>query len=226
MFDRIAARYDLLNKLISFGLDKRWRRKLVELLQHPVAAAPATAEILDVATGTADVALAVARAFPEARLTGLDPSAGMLEVGRQKVTAAGLDDRVTLVQGDAQQMPFDDDRFAAACISFGIRNVPDRARGLAEMARVVRPGGRVVILELGEPRGGIAAPFARLHVHAVVPMLGALLSGAEEYRYLRRSVAAFPPPEQFSAMMHDAGLRDVRVARMSFGAAHLFSGDV
>jgi len=217
MFDRIARRYDRMNRLISMGMDRGWRRQLIESL-GPVG----SGEVLDVATGTADVALSVARHFSEARVIGLDPSAGMLEVGREKLSALGLDSRVQLVEGDAQAMDFEDDRFEASCIAFGIRNVPDREQGLREMARVTKPGGRVVVLELGEPSGGILAPAARFHVHHVVPRLGAWLSGQKEYRYLQKSIAAFPAPEEFSALMERAGLEMCHVERFISGVAHLY----
>ena len=145
MFDQIAGRYDLLNRILSMGMDRGWRRDLVRALD------PDDGEVLDVATGTADVALSVAKKYPQAQVIGLDPSGGMLDVGRQKVDAAGLNSRVELIQGDAQAMPFDDNRFAASCIAFGIRNVPDRRLGLAEMIRCTRPGGAIAVLELGEP---------------------------------------------------------------------------
>ena len=220
MFDQIARRYDLMNRLISLGLDQSWRRQLVESL------GPCDGPLLDVATGTADVALAVAKAYPDRRVTGLDPSVNMLEVGRTKVQKRGWDARIELVEGDAQAMDFADDQFAGCCISFGIRNVPDRLQGLKEMARVTRPGGVVSILELGEPRRGLLAPFARFHVHTVVPTLGALLSGSKEYAYLARSIAAFPAPEDFADMMRAAGLVDVSVTPMSWDAAHLYIGRV
>jgi len=220
MFDRIAPRYDLLNRLISLGLDQGWRKKLV----RAVGAAGSPGRVLDVATGTADVALAVARAYPDARVTGLDPSAGMLEVGRRKAAAPVLAGRVDLVPGDAQALPFPASRFDASCVAFGIRNVPDRALGLREMARVTRPGGPVVVLELGEPQSGLLAACARLHVRHVVPTLGAWLSGSSEYRYLASSVAAFPPPEAFADLMRSVGLQDVRWERLSWDAAHLYVG--
>ncbi len=217
MFDRIAGRYDLLNRVMSLGMDQHWRRKLV-------AQMPRSGPLLDVATGTGDVALALASAYPDTTLVGLDPSVGMLDVGRRKITARDLDGRFEMIEGDAQAMPFPDDHFAGACIAFGIRNVPDRLRGLREMARVVRPGGPVVVLELGEPRKGLLAPFARFHVRHVVPRLGAWLSGDAEYRYLQTSVAAFPPPETFVELMGEAGLRDARFDAMPFDAAHLYVG--
>ena len=215
MFDRIARRYDLLNLLMSFGLDRRWRRELIAALELSE-----NGRALDVATGTADVAIGIARAIAVAQVVGLDPSDGMLAVGRDKVAAANLDDRVELVAGDAEDMPFADDTFDAACISFGIRNVPDRAGGLREMGRVTRPGGVVAVLELAEPRGALA----RFHVGAVVPRLGALISGDREYRYLRKSIAAFPPPEEFAALMQGSGLTDVHWRPMSFAAANLYIG--
>jgi demethylmenaquinone methyltransferase/2-methoxy-6-polyprenyl-1,4-benzoquinol methylase len=221
MFDGIAERYDLLNLLMSFGLDRRWRRRLVASL-----GVRGEAQALDVATGTADLAIAIARTYGQCRLVGLDPSEGMLEVGRRKVEAAGLRDRIELVTGDAQAMTFEDDRFDATCVSFGIRNFTDRSQGLREMARVTRPGGRVCVLELSEPDRGLLAPLTRFWVHAVVPALGSLISGRREYRYLQTSVAAFPPPDQFVAMMEEAGLRSVTRERMSFGAANLFVGTV
>jgi demethylmenaquinone methyltransferase/2-methoxy-6-polyprenyl-1,4-benzoquinol methylase len=217
MFDQIARRYDLLNRVISLGLDQSWRTKLINAL-------PREGELLDVATGTADVALSIAQRAPKSTLVGLDPSVGMLNVGREKVERRGLQERVTLDVGDALAMPYADNRFEGCCVAFGIRNFPDRLQGLKEMARVTKPGGPVAILELSEPRGGVLAPFTRFHVHHVVPRLGALLSGNKEYRYLQRSVAAFPPPEQFKGLMEEAGLRDVEVSRMTFGVAHLYVG--
>jgi demethylmenaquinone methyltransferase/2-methoxy-6-polyprenyl-1,4-benzoquinol methylase len=216
MFDQIAHRYDLLNRLMSLGLDRRWRRALVDSLP-----AGRPSRILDIATGTADVAIAIARAHPQMQVTGLDPSPGMLAIAREKIERLGLTERLDLIEGDAQDLPAADHTFDAVCISFGIRNVPSRPRALAEMKRVTRPGGRVVVLELSEPRGP-----ARLWVHHVVPRLGAWLSGRREYRYLQASIAAFPPPAAFVAMMEDAGLCQVSARPMTLGAAHLFTGDV
>ncbi|MBW2529790.1 MAG: ubiquinone/menaquinone biosynthesis methyltransferase [Deltaproteobacteria bacterium] len=219
MFDRIAGRYDLLNRLISLGADRRWRSRLVASL-----GALGSNEVLDVATGTGDVALAIARAAGRAKVVGLDPSARMLAVARRKIERAGLGDRLALVEGDAQEMPFEDGRFAASCIAFGIRNVPDRGRGLREMARVTRAGGVVAVLELGRPDHGLLAPLARLHVERVVPRVGGWLSGDREYRYLTDSIRAFPSAERFVGLMRDCGLRDVRFEPMSWGAVKLFVG--
>ncbi len=217
MFDAIAPRYDLLNRLMSFGIDKRWRELLVDSLElgHGMRA-------LDLATGTADVALAIAARHPSVRVLATDPSTGMLGIGQQKVETAGLGNRVRLELGDAQHILAEDDTFDSACISFGIRNVPDRPRALREMARVVRRGGRVAILELSEPKGGLMGAMARFHVHTLVPRMGALLSGAREYRYLQQSIASFPGAAEFTAIIRGAGLEIVKVQPLTFGVAHLY----
>ena len=219
MFDAIATRYDLLNRLISLGLDKGWRRQLESQM-------PADGRILDAATGTADVAISMAERAGGRRVVGLDPSAQMLRVAAKKLESRSLTGQVDLMEGDAQRMNFDDDSFCGATMAFGIRNVPDRLQALRELKRVVAPGGPVAILELAEPSSGWLAPFARFHMHHVVPMLGALLSGRREYRYLQTSVSAFPPPEDFMKLMGSAGLRDLAVTRLSFGVAHLYLGHV
>jgi demethylmenaquinone methyltransferase/2-methoxy-6-polyprenyl-1,4-benzoquinol methylase len=217
MFDGIAARYDLVNRVISLGIDQSWRRKTVRALKLGPAH-----RVLDLATGTADLAIQVARTEPSVKVVGLDPSGKMLDVGRVKVDRAALAERVELVQGDAQALPFADRSFDSVCIAFGIRNVPDRARGLREMARVTRPGGRIAILELSEPRRGLLGAFARFHIHTVVPYVGALLSGVKEYQYLQRSIAAFPPADEFAALMQRSGLKVLGVHPLTFGVCHLY----
>jgi demethylmenaquinone methyltransferase/2-methoxy-6-polyprenyl-1,4-benzoquinol methylase len=220
MFDRIAERYDLLNRVISLGIDQSWRERTVRALDPRPGY-----HILDVATGTADLAILLARTESSSEIVGLDPSERMLEIGRRKVHDAALTERVRLVNGSAEALPFEDATFDGVTIAFGIRNVPDRVRGLTEMARVTRPGGHVAILELAEPRsGGWLAPLLRFHVHRVVPFLGGVLSGAPEYRYLQRSIQAFPPPEEFGRLMDAAGLDVVSVTPLTFGVAHLYLG--
>jgi demethylmenaquinone methyltransferase / 2-methoxy-6-polyprenyl-1,4-benzoquinol methylase len=216
-FDGIAERYDLLNRILSLGLDGRWRRRAVEALDLGDAK-----KILDVATGTADLAIAIAEANEKVEVVGVDPRVEMLANGRPKL--GKLASRVTLEEGDGQNLRFEDNQFDGACVAFGIRNFPDRLKGLREMARVVRAGRPVVILELSEPRRGLMAGMSRLYVHQVVPRVGALLSGSEEYRYLQESIAAFPPAEDFCAMMGEAGLENVTVTPLTFGVVNLFVG--
>jgi len=225
MFDAIAPRYDLLNRVMSLGVDQGWRRRTVEAVAPALASASASAStststILDLATGTADLAIALAKRWRGAQVTGLDPSVGMLAAGQKKLAATP---NVRLLEGDARALPFAPASFDAVTMAFGIRNVPaaERVLALAEMARVTRPGGRIAILELGEPRG-VLGPLARFHVHTLVPRLGAWLSGAREYRYLEKSIAAFPAPEKFADLMRVAGLRVLELSRLTFGACCLY----
>ena len=221
MFDGIASRYDLLNRLNSLGLDRRWRRIAAEALALGGPAA-GKSRVLDVASGTGDLAIAIARRYRGVAVDGLDASTAMTEIGRRKVQRLALADRISLNPGDALELPFPDDSFEAAAIAFGIRNIPDRVRGLREMARVTKPGGRVAVLELGDPPPGLAGAVARFHIRFVVPVVGALLAGAEEYRYLERSIRAFPPAAEFVRTMADAGLDAVWTRPLSFGACNLF----
>lgn len=217
MFDRIAARYDAMNRVLSFGLDRGWRRRTVRALA--LGAAP---RVLDLATGTGDLAIDIARMHPDAHVIGLDPSSQMLAIAGTKLAKRGLTGRIALVRGDAQRLPYRDGEMDAATIAFGIRNVPDRPAALREMARVVRRGGRIAILELGEPRQGLMARAARFHTRHVVPRLGALLSGAREYRYLQRSIAAFPPSAEFAQVMQAADLHVIEVVPLTFGVCTLY----
>jgi isochorismate synthase/ubiquinone/menaquinone biosynthesis methyltransferase len=167
MFDQIARRYDFVNRVLSFGMDIGWRKRAVRALQ--LGEQP---RVLDLATGTGDLAIDIARMHPGATVVGLDPSKEMLAIAQAKLAKRKLADRVSLVVGDAQELPYRDCEMDAATIAFGIRNVPDRSAALREMARVVRPGGRIAILELGEPRRGFMGGVARIHTRHVVPKLG------------------------------------------------------
>lgn len=217
MFDAIAGRYDLLNRLLSFGVDQGWRKLAVAALELRDGY-----RALDLATGTADLALQIARTHRGGTVVGVDPSEQMLVVGRKKVVEAGLSDRIELVNGIAETLPFEDGSFDAVTIAFGIRNVPDRPRALREMARVTRSGGRVAILELSEPKSGLLGPLARFHVHTMVPFVGGILSGSREYAYLQRSIASFPPPGEFAAIMEAAELTVIRTVPLTFGVCHLY----
>ena len=217
MFDGIAERYDLLNRIISLGIDQRWRKKTVAALQMKPGE-----RVLDLACGTADLTMLVARTEPQAAVVGLDPSKKMLAVGERKILAAGLAGQITLLEGNAESLPFAKDSYDRVCMAFGIRNVPDRSKALREMARVTRSGGRIAILELAEPRQGVMGGLARFHVHTMVPWLGSLLSGSAEYRYLQRSIAAFPDAPEFAKQLHSCGLTVLRVEPLTFGVATLY----
>src|SRR4051812_28995675 len=228
MFDRIAQRYDTVNRVLSLGLDQRWRRRLVRELGLDTRKGNQASwfgekpRILDVATGTGDLAIEIARSCPGATVVGLDPSPGMLEIAGKKLAKRGLSERVSLTVGDAQNLPFANCEIDAATIAFGIRNVPDRGLGLRELARVVRPGGRIAVLELGEPRRGFMGAAARFHSHKVVPRIGGWLSGSREYRYLQQSVAAFPAPEKFGELMRASGLDVIDIIPLTFGVCTLY----
>ncbi len=218
MFDAIAHRYDMLNRVLSLGLDQSWRRKTV----HAVNVKEGD-RVLDLATGTGDLALLFAQ--QNVRVTGLDPSEKMLAIAEQKSGERGYAPLVDFLCGDAQELPFDDNSFDGITMAFGIRNVPDRAKALREMHRVLKPGARTAILELSEPRSGLLGPLARFHIRKVVPYIGSILSGAREYRYLQESIAAFPPPDEFAQMMQIAGLRPLGYTPLTFGACVLYTGE-
>ncbi len=221
MFDRIADRYDLLNRVLSLGIDRRWRRLACEALRLVPGQ-----RVLDLATGTGDLALLLAVHGAQPAVTGADPSLRMLEVAGKKVVEGGAKGRIALIAADAQRLPFGARAFDAACIAFGIRNVPDRPQALRELARVVRPGGRVAILELSEPTEGLLGRLGRLYVHGLVPRIGALLSGARDYRYLQESIARFPPPAEFAGLMSANGFSVVEARPLTFGVCCLFAGTV
>ncbi len=217
MFDRIASRYDLLNRIISLGIDQRWRRRTVDALElKPGDTA------LDLATGTADLAILTARRRAGTKVIGVDPSRNMLAVGDRKLAAMGLTERVSLRYGAAEKLDLEDQSVDGITMAFGIRNVVDRPAALREMARVTRPGRRVAILELSDPEGGALSAMARFHIHTVVPWVGSVLSGSKEYRYLHRSIAAFPRPAAFADVMRESGLDVLSVQPMTFGVVCLY----
>ncbi len=219
MFDAIAPRYDFLNRVLSLGIDQGWRKRAVASLQLS-----GSCRVLDVATGTADLALGIARLLPEADVVGIDPSKGMLAIGQDKVERAGMASRINLDEGSVESLPYANGSFDGVTIAFGIRNAADRALGLREMRRVTRTGGRVAVLELGEPEEGLLRGLARFHIRTVVPTVGGLLSGNREYRYLQSSIAAFPRRSEFAEMMREAGFDPVDANPLTFGAANLFVG--
>lgn len=218
MFSEIAPRYDLLNRLLSFGADLRWRRRAVELAleRHP-------GRILDLATGTGDLALLLKRQASKAEVVGADFAPPMLELARKKARERGLE--VRFLEADALALPFPDGHFEAITIAFGFRNFADYERALKELYRVLAPGGRLVILEFPPPPTGAFGLVYRLYFQRVLPFLGGLISGSfGAYRYLPESVEAFPPPEALKALMEEAGF-SVRYEVLTFGVAAIHVGD-
>jgi len=222
MFGEIAGRYDLLNRLLSLGIDRWWRRRTVRLVP-PQGEPP----ILDVCTGTADLALDYWRAGRgQTPVVGADFTHPMLCVGQEKVRRAGAQGQVRLVEADAQQLPFADDMFQIVCVAFGLRNVSDTDRGLREMTRVCRPGGRVAVLEFAMPRRWPLRPMYGWYFRHVLPRLGQALARNRQsaYHYLPTSVGEFPQNEALVQRMQDAGLREVRYHRFTAGIAVLYVG--
>ncbi len=219
MFDRIARRYDAMNKVISMGLDRGWRRRAIDRL----APTPG-GRYLDVGTGTGDLLLEIVRRVSGAVGVGIDPASEMLARGREKVRAAGLDGRITFQTGDAMALPFDDRSFDGIILGFCIRNVEDRRKALDEFRRVLTPGARVVILELTEPSHPAVRLGHRLYTGTVVPAAAALLSLRSAYTYLVDSVRAFPSPSVFEEVMRAVGFHDVDSEPLTLGTVTLFVG--
>lgn len=220
IFSSIPGRYDLLNHLLSFGEDFRWRRRAVNKM-----AFAATHRLLDVATGTGDLAIAALRRYPDIKAVGVDFVSQMMNLARHKIERRGLEKRLALIQGDATNLPFPDDTFDVAAIAFGIRNIPDRLQAIKEMTRVVVPGGQVLILEMGFPQRRIGKIFFYPYINFVLPLLSRLLSpNPAAYRYLADSIMTFPSPEEFCKTIRYAGLTQVTFQPLTMGITCLYEG--
>jgi demethylmenaquinone methyltransferase/2-methoxy-6-polyprenyl-1,4-benzoquinol methylase len=222
MFDGIAPSYDRLNHLMSLGVDRRWRRRA---LREIVDGTPQ--QVLDVACGTGDSTIAVARAAaPGSLVTGADISEGMMALVAEKAAKAGVADRIRLVVADGEAMPFSDASFDRLTCAFGIRNFEHKEVGLKEFHRVLKPGGRAVVLELSVPQNRLLRALYDLYFLHILPWVGGLVSGDKAaYKYLPASVHAFPAPDAFCAMLRDAGFARVRHTALTFGLCRLFVGE-
>jgi demethylmenaquinone methyltransferase / 2-methoxy-6-polyprenyl-1,4-benzoquinol methylase len=221
MFDAIAGYYDGTNKILSFGLDGFWRSRAVTRLQ-PVPGG----KYLDIGCGTGDIALEILRRAPGSKVIGIDPSQGMLVRGHNKVSAAGLADSISLIIGDVLDLRFEDKSFDGAITAFCIRNVTNRKLALREISRVIRSGGRLVVLELTHPTGRIMEPLFKIYSRVVIPTLTKIMSSVSAYRYLTDSMADFPKPDLILALMKEAGFIECRYRHMTGGIVTLFEGQV
>ena len=219
MFDSIAPRYDLLNRVLSVGLDQRWRRRGVEALRLR-----APSRVLDLCTGTADLAIAVTAGHRDATVVGIDFSAAMLRLGLDKVKRAGLSHKVRLIRGDATRIPLAEATCDGATVGFGIRNVAEPERALAELSRVLRSGARLAILEFGQPRiPGVRTMYA-WYFRYLLPVIGRRISQHQSaYSYLPASVGAFPPPAEFVRTIERHGFVDVEAVPLTFGIVYLYT---
>lgn len=221
MFSDIAPRYDFLNRLLSLGVDRRWRRVAVERVTWS-----AGGRVLDVATGTGDVALEIARQTPASvSIVGIDFSEGMVALGRDKVANSPHAGRITMEIAPCEAIPFPDRTFDSVTIAFGIRNVVDRKRGLAEMLRVLKPGGRAVILEFSTPRSRLFKAIYTFYFLRVLPVIGGLFSRFSAYKYLPDSVLEFPSQEEFKGLMREVGFQNNQHQDLTFGIATVYTGE-
>lgn len=223
MFDEIAPRYDLLNRVLSFGIDVWWRKRAVAWLGEALGGRRPD-RLLDVATGTADLAVEALSLGPR-EVVGVDLSEGMLSHGREKLRKKGLDRRVPLVQGDATHLPFGDAEFDGALVAFGVRNFEDLEAGLAGIRRVLKPGAALVVLEFSHPTAFPVKQGYAFYSKHVLPRIGRTVSGsAEAYEYLPESVAAFPDGEAFLRVFRAAGFQNVEARPLTFGIVSLYRG--
>jgi demethylmenaquinone methyltransferase/2-methoxy-6-polyprenyl-1,4-benzoquinol methylase len=222
MFDSIAPAYDFMNRAMTLGIDRLWRRRAVRFIGRTV---PAPRHIVDVATGTGDLAIAMARALPQARITGIDLSEGMLAVGRRKAADAGLDGRISFEKGDGLALPVVDGSADVVTIAYGIRNFADIPGGYRSMFRALRPGGILVVLELSTPRGFVAGALYRLYTRTLIPLVGRLVSkDSRAYSYLPESIAAVAQGNAMTALMEQAGFTACSARAMTFGSCTLYIG--
>lgn len=219
MFDNIAPSYDFMNSAMTLGIHRLWRAKALKMLEKV-----AHDDILDVATGTGDLAIAMARKLNPLAVTGVDLSAGMVEIGRRKVDEKGLGDIVSLGIGDCLMLPFTDGAFDVVTCAYGVRNFADLAAGYREIYRVLRPGGMALVIELSTPRGAVTAPLYRLYTRRIIPALGRILTrDSRAYSYLPESIAAVPQGHDMTALMLEAGFSRADFVPLTFGACTIYT---
>ncbi|MEO6831622.1 MAG: bifunctional demethylmenaquinone methyltransferase/2-methoxy-6-polyprenyl-1,4-benzoquinol methylase UbiE [Chitinophagaceae bacterium] len=219
MFDGIAGRYDFLNHFLSLGIDKIWRNKAIRELTK---AAPT--KILDVATGTGDMAICASRKLPEAQITGVDISTLMLEVGKKKINKLALNNQIILEEGDSENLPFETGNFDAVMCAYGVRNFENLEKGLREMNRVLKLGGKLVVLEFSQPKTFPVAQLYKFYFKNILPGLGKIISKhSQAYTYLPASVAAFPEGKKFVEILEQCGFEAAKANPLTFGITTLYT---
>lgn len=221
MFDDIAYRYDFLNRALSGGMDVLWRKRALGYLKDLQPKI-----ILDVATGTGDVAIMASRLLKPTHITGIDISGGMLEIGRKKVADLGLQNTIELLKGDSETISFADHSFDAVTVAFGVRNFQDLEKGLREILRVLKPGGRLVVLEFSQPKWLFAKSFYNLYMKIVAPNMGKLFSkNRSAYQYLDKSIKKFPEGKNFTAILDNLGYAHLQYKPLSLGICSIYCGE-
>ncbi len=219
MFDSIAFRYDFMNRFLSGGIDVYWRKRAIRELSevHPKT-------VLDVATGTADVAIMAYKYLKPVKITGIDLSEGMLKLGRQKVSQLKLDAHIELLQGDSETIKFPDNTFDAITVAFGVRNYENLNKGLKEMYRVLKPGGKLVVLEFSKPGKGLQGLY-KFYMRTIAPVIGKIVSSNRAaYEYLNDSVQAFPEGKRFLDILSNSGWKNTYLKPLTFGICTIYCG--
>lgn len=220
MFDDIAGRYDFLNHLLSFGVDRIWRKKAIKV----ISGTHKNSKIIDIACGTGDLAIAALKLDPE-YVTGIDISKNMIELGNEKIKKRCLSEKITLMIGDSEKIGFDDNSFDVAMTAFGVRNFSEPMKGLAEMKRVIRKDGLIMVLEFSKPSGFLFRQIYSFYFLKILPFIGKLFSkNSQAYSYLPSSVIQFPDSQQFMDLMKKAGLSEIKQKKLSFGIATIYTG--
>lgn len=218
MFDNVSPKYDFLNRLLSARIDILWRNKVVKIIQKNEPR-----KILDVATGTGDLAITLAKKIKDVKITGYDLSEGMLSYGRKKVKAEGLENQIQMIQGDAENMPFEEASFDVVTASFGVRNFENLEKGLLEFLRVLRPGGKIVILEFSQPQKFPMKQLYHFYSFKILPLVGRIFSkDPRAYTYLPESVKAFPYGEEMVKIMESIGCKNVKYTQLTSGIATIY----
>lgn len=221
MFDDISGKYDFMNRFLSAGIDVRWRRKALKELK---LLDPKT--LLDVATGTADVAIMASALLKPEKIVGIDISNGMLDIGRKKIEKLGLGNKIELLNGDSETIKFDNDSFDAVTVAFGVRNFENLEKGLAEIKRVLKPGGKLVVLEFSRPKMFGVKSMYNLYMHVVAPGAGKFFSkNRNAYQYLHNSIKKFPEGKNFTLILDDLGYRNTYYKPLSLGICSIYCGE-
>ena len=221
MFDRVAGKYDFMNRFLSARLDVGWRKKAInQLKKHNPQ------QIIDIATGTGDLAIMMYKILNPQQITGVDISVEMLKVGQEKVKKAGLDDKIVLQKGDSENLAFADNSFDAATASFGVRNFENLEKGLSEIYRVLRNGGQLMILEFSKPKSSVFSPLYKFYMNIVAPQFAQMLSTDKEaYQYLNKSSIAFPEREEFLQILAKAGFKNTSYQQLTMGICCIYTAE-